>query len=396
MFSRVLNVLGSFLCVFLLTFSVMANATQKLTIWYSYQDSHFLTTIIKHFEKDHDVTITPIQFDPDKIKAELLLAAQYGGLPDMVVMPSDFIGLHHLMKLKSIPENWFTQPMSKLAKKTVEINDHVWGLPLIQGNFLMLYYNKKLVRKPITTWLELINEKQQFLAKGIKPIGWNYDDMFYFMPFLSAFDGWPIVNNKFTLNTPQMAKALLYYRGLAQQGIVDKTCDYSCSQIDFLQGKLAYTINGDWAYREFKQELGDNLGITLLPKVKGNNMHPMSSTYVLSFPSYHSHIDKKRTLLKDFALFVQRPEIQNQIYKDTLLLPVDNVAFAQVKREAVGDEHTIFNQLMLSKPMPSSIKMSIAWQAITMGYQRFQDGMPAKEAAEYMQKVALEQLKRLE
>ncbi|MBE8128963.1 hypothetical protein [Photobacterium damselae] len=50
--------------------------------------------------------VSVVQFDPEKIKAELLLGAQYGGLPDLILVPSDFLGLYKQMKLSSISKQW--------------------------------------------------------------------------------------------------------------------------------------------------------------------------------------------------------------------------------------------------------------------------------------------------
>ncbi len=116
---------------------------------------------------------------------------------------------------------------------------------LIQGNFLLLYYSKKYVQHPATDFNDIILAKNQFIKKILCRWGWNYNDMYYFMPFLSAFDGQPITNGKITLNTPAMIQALKYYHYLADQGIVNPECDYRCSQLIFVNGKSAYSINGD-------------------------------------------------------------------------------------------------------------------------------------------------------
>lgn len=376
-------------------FSFTVNAEEKLTLWYSHQDNSFIELLVKEFQKENNINISLVQFEPEKIKAEILLGAQYGGLPDLVIFPSDFIGLHRLMKLSSIPKNWLSPELSKKAMLTAYVNDKYWGIPVIQGNNLLLYYNKKLVSQPLRTWKEIIASKQIWLDKNILPVGWNYLDMYYFIPFLSAFNGWPISDGKISLNTPEMVKALKYYRYLSEQKIINRECDYVCSQGDFIEGKEAYAINGDWAYQDLKKSMGDDLGVALLPTLNGKQMQPMSSTFLLSLPNYKNHSVDKKVLIEKFAKFIQQERIQHLIYEDTRLLPVSTKLLKEFRHQASGDDEILFKQFELSKPMPSTIKMSIAWQAMAIGFKRYEDGLSAEKTAEFMQKIAIQQWHRL-
>ncbi|WP_233220383.1 extracellular solute-binding protein [Photobacterium sp. GB-50] len=381
-----------FLMMFL---SLSAKAEERLTLWYSHQDNSFIELLVSEFQKENNINISLVQFDPEKIKAEILLGAQYGGLPDLVIFPSDFVGLHSLMKLSSIPKSWLSPELSRTAMMTAYVDDKYWGVPVIQGNNLLLYYNKKLVSQPVSSWHDIIDTKQKWLDKNILPIGWNYLDMYYFIPFLSAFNGWPIIDGEISLNTPEMVKALKYYRYLSEQKIVNPECNYTCSQSDFIQGKEAYAINGDWAYQDLKKAMGNALGVALLPTVDGNVMHPMSSTFLLSLPNYNNHTLHKKALIKKFAKFIQRLSIQQLVYKETRLLPTSEKLLNRYQQQATGDEQILFKQFELSKPMPSTIKMSIAWQAMAIGFKRYEDGLSAEKTAEFMQRIAIQQWKRL-
>ena len=139
--------------------TVLATPTPTLTIWSSHQNRDFLTVMTNKYKKSHDVNISIVQLDPSEIKAEILLSAQDGGLPDLVVIPSDFLGLHKMMNLSAIPDDWYTEKLSHKVRSTIKLDDKYWGIPLIQGNFLLLYYNKKYVTQPITDFKELIQIK---------------------------------------------------------------------------------------------------------------------------------------------------------------------------------------------------------------------------------------------
>ena len=395
-FNNLLNTVHFSFLLLILLFSKTVLATPTLTIWSSHQNRDFLTVITDKYKKNHDVNISIIQLDPSEIKAEILLSARDGGLPDLIVIPSDFLGLHKMMNLSMIPRDWYIEKLSPRVKATVKSNGKYWGVPLIQGNFLLLYYNKKYVTKPITDFKDIILDKKQFLDKKIRPIGWNYNDMYYFIPFLSAFNGWPTVDRQIELNTPAMVEALKYYHSLAEQGIVDRSCDYRCSQLDFIKGKSAYSINGDWAYHDLKAMLGDNLGVAVLPKVDGKTMHPMSSTFVLAVPSQSQYSKDKQELIKDFSKFVQQPTNQQAVYEKTKLLPISMNYYRKLRLKATGDSLVMFHQMALTKLMPSTLNMAISWQAIAIGFQHYQAGAKAKYAAVYMQKMAMKQNQQLD
>lgn len=396
MFNNLLNNIHFSFLFFILLFSQSVQASETLTIWSSHQNHEFLAAMSNKFQEKHDVKISIVQLDPSEIKAEIILSAQDNVFPDLVVIPSDFLGLHKMMNLWPIPDDWYKEKLNQMVRSTVKSKSKCWGVPLIQGNFLLLYYNKKYVSHPATDFDDILLQKKTFLAKNIMPMGWNYNDMYYLMPFLSAFNGKPIEDGKITLNTPAMINALKYYRFLAQQNIVNPECDYRCSQDDFVEGKSAYAINGDWAYRDLKNVLGDDLGVAVLPKINGHRMHPMSSTFVLAIPNYERHSKQKQQLIKAFSEFVQQPSSQQLVYEKTDLLPVSMAYYKQLKQNASGDHKILFRQMALTTPMSSSLNMSIAWQAMAIGFQRYQAGATAEYSAQHMQKMAIEQMNQLD
>lgn len=366
-----------------------------ITIWYSHQSSRFVEGLVQRFEQETGNQIALTQFKPSEIKAELLLGAQYGGVPDLALVPSDFLGLYKQMRLKPILAQTLSTELSKDALKTAKVDDVYWGVPVIQGNHLMLFYNKKFVESPIKSWQELRHISQQYQDDNVKPIGWNYTDMYFFIPFLFAFNGQPLDGDMITLDTPEMVEALEYYQRLSDQQVVDNKCNYNCSQQRLIKNEEAYAINGDWAYQDLKDEMGDDFGVALLPTLNSKPMYSMKSTFVFTLPGqWHKNSEKENTI-DAFLTFVQRKDNQQWGYQNHHLLPVHQALFQQVVSQAKGDELVLIQQLQLAKPMASETNMAIVWAAMEKGYQRFKNGLSAKESARYMQKVADKQSKRL-
>ncbi|MGF1879219.1 extracellular solute-binding protein [Photobacterium frigidiphilum] len=366
-----------------------------ITIWYSHQSSRFVEGLVQRFEQETGIQVSLVQFKPSKIKAELLLGAQYGGVPDLALVPSDFLGLYRQMRLEPVLKQWLSTDLSEDALKTAKVDDAYWGVPVIQGNHLMLFYNKKFVEEPVASWQELIKTSQQYRDNNLMPIGWNYTDMYFFMPFLFAFNGQPLDGDMITLDTPEMVEALDYYQQLAVQQVVDKKCNYNCSQQRLIKGEEAYAINGDWAYQDLKDEMGDDLGVALLPTLNSKPMYSMKSTFVFTLPGKLTKNSERENRIAAFLTFVQREDNQKWVYQNYHLLPVHQALFQQVVSQAKGDELVLLQQLQFAKPMSSETNMAIVWAAMEKGYQRFKDGLSAKESARYMQKVADKQSKRL-
>ncbi len=72
---------------------------QQLELWHSQQAGYVIDQVIARFNQESGHQVQALQFEPDKIKADILLAAQAKGLPDLMLVPSDFIGLYQQMRL---------------------------------------------------------------------------------------------------------------------------------------------------------------------------------------------------------------------------------------------------------------------------------------------------------
>lgn len=371
----------------LFMFATACHANPTLQLWHAHQAHDFIADIVADFSRHSGQKIRVAPFAPAEIKAELLLSAQSEQLPDIIIVPSDFLGLHQELQLRPVNDDWNDPQTMPAARATTIVDHHQWGVPVIQGNHLMLFYNRKYVSEPATTWAQLAAQKAAIEAQGAQLIGWNYNEMYWFVPFLGAFGGWPMAEEKITLNTPAMIEALDYYKSLSSQGLISADCNYDCAQKKFNTGQYAYAINGDWAIVDSRRELGEQFGLALLPMIDSRQLKPMSSTYALAFPK-SSADPHKEALLKAFARHVQSAEQQQKIFNKFNLLPINHVVFNSIKASSDAQTAILLQQLEQSRPMPSSSSMAISWQAMAKGYQRLMSGDTAASAAATMQKVA--------
>ena len=174
--------------------------------------------------------------------------------PIDTVMGSDFVG-----------------QFAKNAIDAVSYKGHVYAAPDINGNHLMLLYNKKLVTgAPPATTDDLMTQAKSLTNTSKNQFGivFNENEAFWLMPWLGGFGGAVFDSNtKPTLNTQAMIDALAFERSLKTSGRRPSTADYNKADSLFKSGNAAFLINGDWSLSGYKTQLGSNLGIAPLPQV---------------------------------------------------------------------------------------------------------------------------------
>lgn len=368
---------------------------QELELWHSQQAGYVIDQVIARFNQESGHQVRALQFEPDKIKADILLAAQAKGLPDLMLVPSDFIGLYQQMRLSPIPDEWFSSELMSNALHYVTLDAQRWGMPMMQGNHLMLFYNKALVSAPVTRWQQLAAITPALKAKGVYPVSWPYNDMYYFAAFLHTFGGTPVSKGRITLDTPAMVQALEAYRTVASEQWIDPDCDYDTALTRFNEGKSAYLINGDWAFNDLVKNMGDQLGVALLPDWQTRPMHSMSGAYVITASRKAMEEKDRRDAIQALLAFIQRQDIQQFIYQQGALLPVNQQAFTTISRHPTPLTKVLLEQFTVTIPMPSDSAMSIAWQAMDKGFERFKEGLSAPETARYMQQLADQQYRQV-
>lgn len=359
--------------------------TAQVTIAFTHENYNFFN-LFEQFSAATGIQVKTAAFASEDLKVELLQRADNDLLPDAVIVPADYIGLEEINYSEIPPELNDPNTDSSLVS-ALKIDQKQFGIPIIAGNHLVLYYNKRYVSSPAVTWSSMF-EMQNTLPKGVDLIGWSYNEMYWFLPFLTAFGEPPLQGHQMALDTQGMRSALKYYWQLSEQGYVDPHCDYQCSFDKFAAGQLAYMINGVWANGKLNQTMAENLGVAVLPQIGDKTMQPYYSAHVLAFPNRSLSSDKRQHLQR-LAQFFQSYQTQAKIWYELHSLPVHRLVLNKVRLEAGQNERAIFEQLDRAVPMPTTREMAIVWEAIGKGANRYMAGVfSAEKATQYMQYVA--------
>ena len=355
-----------------------------LTLAYSLKNSEF-ASFLTESAATQGLAIDAQWVDQKLLKVRLIQSAESGARADAILVPADHLGMDEFVNFSEIPQSMLSPEQSPLFAASGRMQGRQLGIPIVAGNHLVLYYNKGLIIEPATSWQQLIQYYQQH---GKAPIGWSFMEMFWFVPFVTAFGEPPLVTDQPNLNTKAMHQALEYVWSLAEQGVVDPKCDYSCSEQRFMSAKLPYSINGIWAYDNYRHHLGDQLGVAALPRLAGNTMKPYSTAFVLAFPEQSLH-GEKRAQLEQLAALLQHPGVQTQLWQRYVGIPVHKQVQKNILAHADADSQVFFETLAQSEPMPNSPNMMILWEVMLKGYTRFgAKAMNAQQAGEFMQHLA--------
>ncbi len=380
----------------LLLFSFIATATAKVDdpdgqdsismLYYRETAEPLLKEGLKQFEQESGYKVNLVFVNLNDLKQMLVKGAVNNSLPDVVLAPSDFVSLAPTIKLSKLSPALLSSELIPEALNSMRYQENYYGAPVMSGNHLMLFYNKKYVQNPAKNWQELKAQAVELRAKGIEPIGWNYPEMYWFTSFAATLGGAPLTDGKPSLNSQAYADALIFYKELADSGLIDPTCGYDCAQKDFQEQLFAYSINGEWALADFERDLGDDLGITVIPAIGDKPFRPLFSTIGLIFPG-DSLQGKKAKPLAALTLFFQSRRFQDKLFEKQRFLPVNQSSFIQVEAAANNNIKMLLKQLAQAIPMPPDPIMANAWIGMKKGFDRYMaDISSAKEAADYMQK----------
>ncbi|MAZ65843.1 MAG: hypothetical protein CMF25_01905 [Kangiellaceae bacterium] len=367
----------------------------KLVFWNSQNEKEYVQTLAEEFSLATDIEVEVNWIHNQDYKTTLLLHAYEGDFPDVALVPADFLGVHRHLKLSPLSPSLIHNYVPEKIQSAASIEGKLYGVPVFWGNHLMLYYNKKYVDEPAKNWDELVDSRSVLTKRGAKnALALNINEMYWFVPFLGAFGGWPMDGSKIDLNSSSMKQSLVFYRYLLNAGIIPKDCDSICVHDGFKRGESAYSISGDWAYKDFEKSLGNDFGVAILPSVGNKPMVSMYSTYVLVFPG--SGLEgPKRQALEKFISYMHSKHVQRSWFSEAGLLPVREDVYKEVIKNADKNLSASLAQLSLSREMPVEPGMSYAWEAMVKGVTRFLRGIyTVEKATMMMQQQAIRDAKR--
>lgn len=262
-------------------------------------DVEFSKAVAANFKKKYGVTVNVEEGNQGE-NQKVVTEAQSGKGPDVLMLPHDkateCIKAGVFLQLDDSIVKELNSTIRPVALKSVTDNGKLYGVPVSMEAYV-LFYNKKLVKTPVTTFEQMKKEAQSFnnpkknkfyflfdasTASPVYPMLSTYG----FMPF--GKDGTDANNPGF--NTTEFEKGLEVLKDY--HNVVPIKSD-DLGNTDFLRtrfekGDAAYMMSGPWDVKTFRTA-GVDLGAVPLPTYDGHTQKEFAfiqNAHVSAFTKY--------------------------------------------------------------------------------------------------------------
>ncbi len=363
-----------------------ASETEAIVFWHN-QDSFqkkILQELVDQFSKKNKVKIV-LESGVD-LEPALFTQIEANKAPDIVMAPSNFVSLKSKIELSQIPAAFDVAALSKRALETVTVDGKLFGIPILSGNHLLLFYNKKLIADPAKSWQQLITQKKEKFPGSQPIVAFDLGSAYNYFSFFLSFGGYPLKNSKINLDGEACRKALGMYKTLISNRIVPSECGYTCVTEKFYRGDFPYAINGDWDFEESEKALGRDFSVARLPAFEKNKkMLSFRATHAMFFPNDSLKKSSGPLVLKLAKHLVSK---ESQIYwmEQGRRIPT----FQGLEGKRIKTDLKVVNeQLKFTKSIPLSNKMDIVWRSVSKGLRFYLQGLKNEtETCQFMQKMA--------
>lgn len=336
--------------------------------------------------------IVPEVMNISALRERLAKIHQGGEAPDIAFVPADMLSLQDQALLSPL-DPWTVQAaMAKEQWASMQLNGRQLGVPLLRGNHLVMFYNRELLAQPPASWEAIQALAPGLQQAGITPLAADCRDAYWFIPFLTAHQGWVLEQGEPALYREQTQQTLAFLQQQLADGVLASQQGATQLLDEFIAGRSAAIICGEWIFNYLAQQMGDRLAVAGLPTLHDQPMVSMTSTIGFVYPG-HSLQGPNREQILSFTHFMLNDESQRRWVSEVQRWPVNQRVIDQQMQTASPARRTILALRQQCRPIPLERIMFDVWYAIDVGLARFFDKRcDAREAAAFMQVCARNQI----
>lgn len=351
---------------------VSAQDTTNLVLWHALQDAEGdgLLALIDAFQAANpDVTIEQVFTPSDSLTNNFETAAGAGEGPDLILWANDAAGNWArsglLLDVSGLVDDELRAQVTDSGWGTFTFEDAIYGVP-INAKTLAFFYNKSLVPDAPESWADVIAISEELAAEDITGIAFQ-NGFFHSAGFLFGLGGSLMDGDGNATFGPdgEGRQGMLDYLALHQMMYQLTQDEDSGVLIDgtsplpgFQTGEVAMVYDGIWNLAQYQADLGDDLGVAIMPALDNGNVPAMfaQTTGFLVNANLAEDTAKQEAFVK-FAKFVTGTEGQ-QIGLDVAgWLPV-NPAVEISDNEGLA---VFAEQFALGTPFPNQPELSQFW-----------------------------------
>lgn len=366
-----LIVLAVLLVVSALGVTVQAQDTVNLVLWHAKQDAEgdALLAIIAAFQAANPgITVEQVYNPSGTLQDSFLAAAGAEEGPDMIIWANDSTGpwasAGLVADLSAGIDDDLRAQATDTAWGTFTFNEGIYGIPF-SAKTLTFFYNKALVPDAPETWADVLDISEELAADGSTGLAFQ-NGFFHSAGFLFSLGGSLMDEDGNATFGDDMdgAEAMNAYLQLHQDmynlgqdpdsGVV---VDGASPNPGFQAGDVAMGYDGVWNLAQFESDLGDDLGVAIMPALDNGNV-PALFAQTEGFYANATLADDmaKWDAFIAWARFITGEEGQTIASTEGGLLPVNPAVEVENPNLQVFAE-----QFALGTPFPNRAELAAFW-----------------------------------
>jgi arabinogalactan oligomer / maltooligosaccharide transport system substrate-binding protein len=364
----------SILAVFLASLmgGVAAQDGVTLVLWHALQDAEAdgALALIDAFEAANPgIDIEPVFNPSGTIQDSFIAAAGAGAGPDLIIWANDSTGnwaqSNLILDITDAIDEELQGQVTDSGWGTFTFEGSIWGVPF-NAKTLAFFYNKSLVLDAPETWQDVLDISEELAADGITGLGFQ-NGFFHSAGFLYALGGSLMDEEGNATFGPEgegreaMEAYLQLHQdiyALSQDPASGVIIDGASPLPQFQTGEVAMVYDGIWNLSQFESDLGDDLGVVVMPALDNGAVPAMFAQTTGVYANANLADDEaKVAALVQFAKFVTSAEGQ-QIGLDLAgWLPVN----PNVTIDDSPNLQVFADQFALGTPFPNRAELAAFW-----------------------------------
>lgn len=354
---------------------------KELVIWHEFDGQgdtsiQVLEELCEEYSRANGIQVTPEVMNISELVYRLKHISTGGQVAHMALVPADLALLEETAWLSKVPEE-LSHVVSDFGTNdlaSMQVNGNQYGLPVLKGNHMVLYYNRDIFQVPPSSWEEIEHIGVALKQQGIVPVAADLEDPYWFIPFFTVFDGWVIEEGKPSFLNDKMKHALHFVSDQVETGFLANMNGSTELLERFIAGEVGAIICGEWIFNYLDQQMGARLGVGNLPSNNGIPSRSMSSSIGLIFPNYSLDSDVElREEIISFAKFMLSEESQLKWGTKVQRIPVH----PEIQEQLIGtyspNRADLVSLLKNSKPLPIEYIMNKIWLALGLGLKELME-----------------------
>lgn len=351
---------------------VSAQEDVTLVFWHATQgaEGDGVLALVEAFnEANPGITVEQV-FNPDNtISDSFVGAAGAGEGPDLILWANDAAGnwasSNLILDLSDYVTGELQGQVTDSGWGTYTFEGGVYGVP-INAKTLAFFYNKSLILDAPETWADVLSISEELAADGLTGLAFQ-NGFFHSAGFLYALNG-ALMDDEGNADFAPDTEGFDAFTSFLQfhQDIYNLSLDSSSGVIidgssplpGFQVGEVAMVYDGIWNLAQFESDLGDDLGVSIMPVLDNGNVPALfAQTTGLMANANLAGNEAKIDALIQFATFVTSEEGQQIGLEVAGWLPVN----PNVEIDSNPNLQVFADQFALGTPFPNRAELAFFW-----------------------------------